>query len=58
MIQVGPFFTIDLDVDKMLVHELCGIGVFKAFPFHHMAPMTGSIADADQDGLAFLPGPL
>ena len=46
MIEVGAFFPVDLDVDKMLIHQACHSFVLKTFPFHHMAPMTGRITNA------------
>src|SRR5579863_5412276 len=49
VIQIRPLFPVDLDVDKMLIHEPRGIGILKAFSFHDMAPVTGRITDADQD---------
>jgi hypothetical protein len=58
MIEVGPFFAIDLDIDKMRVHVGRGILILKTFPLHYMTPVTGRIADADQDGFVFPLRPL
>ena len=43
VIEVGPFFTVDFNVDKMLVHQGRNLGVFKGFVLHDMAPMAGGI---------------
>src|SRR5690348_12656335 len=45
MIEVGSFFSIDLNIDKKLIHCFCGDLIFKALLFHYMAPMTGCVAN-------------
>jgi hypothetical protein len=52
-VKVGAFFTIHLDVNKMFVHERSGLFIFKGFVRHDMTPMTGGIADAEEDGFVF-----
>src|SRR5262249_9209451 len=56
MVQVGPFFPVDLDIDKMLIHEPGGRGILETFSFHHMTPMTSRISYAHQYGLVLRPG--
>ena len=55
MVQIGTLFAVNFDVDKMLIHESRGGFIFEAFPFHHMAPMTAGIANADQYKFVFTP---
>ena len=52
-IYVGPFFTIYFDVDVKTVHNFCDGRVFEAFMCHDMAPVTGGVADGEQNGLVF-----
>ncbi len=47
-IEIGPLFAIDFDVDEMLVHDGGGALVLERLVLHHMAPVTGGVADADQ----------
>ena len=49
-VDVGPLFAVDLHVHEPLVHGRSHLGVFEAFVRHHMAPVAGRIADAQQDG--------
>src|SRR5260221_2033689 len=56
MVEVGPFFPVDLDVDEMFVHETGRVRVFEAFSFHYMTPVTGGITDAYQNGLVLRTG--
>jgi hypothetical protein len=45
LIEVGPFFPIDLDVDEKLVH-MRGHGlVLERLVRHHMAPVARRVAD-------------
>ena len=47
-VDVGPFLAVDLDVDEEAVH-LCGrLLVLEGLVGHHMAPMAGRVADAEQ----------
>ena len=56
-IKVRPFFPIDLDANKFLVHDLRNCFVFEAFLLHHMAPVAGGVTNTEEDGLILLPGP-
>ena len=51
LVDVGPLFAIDLDVDEQVVHHRGGGVVLKALVRHHMAPVAGGIADREQDRL-------
>jgi hypothetical protein len=55
MVEVWAFFAVYLDVDEIFVHDGRRAFIFKAFAFHHMAPMAGSITDAYEDRLVFIP---
>ncbi len=48
-IQVRSLFTIHLDVDKVFVHQGSRSRIFERFMCHNVAPMAGSIADAQKD---------
>ena len=52
MIDVRTFFPVELDGDEMLFQKLADRLVFKRFPLHHMAPVAGAIANAQQDWFA------
>src|SRR5205814_7519681 len=41
LIEIGAFFTINLDVDEKLVHERGRFRIREALLIHNMAPMTG-----------------
>ena len=56
LIDVGPLFAIDFDVDEQLVHDARGGVVLKTFMRHHMAPVAGRIADREQDRFVVLFG--
>jgi hypothetical protein len=58
MVEIWPFFPVNLDVDEMIIHETGRIFVLKAFALHHMTPVAGGITNTDQDGFIFRPGPL
>src|SRR5687768_238054 len=38
MIEIWPFLAIDLDINKMLIHERRGRFIFETFSFHYMTP--------------------
>jgi hypothetical protein len=48
-IDVGTFFTVDLDTDKVLIDELSDLGIFKYLMFHYMAPMAAAVSDRDKN---------
>ena len=49
MVDVRPLLAIDLDVDEAGVHHRGGVGILEGFMRHHMAPVTGGVADGEQD---------
>ena len=51
LVDVRPLLAIDLDVDEQLVHHARGRLVLEAFVRHHVAPVTGRVADREQDRL-------
>ncbi len=53
-IDIRAFFAVDLDVDEARVHEGRDFFVLKGFPFHHVAPVAGRIADREKDWFPFL----
>ena len=55
-IEVRAFFAVDLDVDKVFVHQAGSGFVFKRFMGHHVAPVAGGVSDAQENRLVFLPG--
>ncbi len=57
-VQVGAFLAVNLDADEVLVHQPGDLRVFEALPRHDVAPVTGRVADAEQDGLVLAAGPL
>ena len=50
-VDVGSFFSIDFDVHEFLVHEARGFVVLERFVRHHVTPVAGGVADAQQDRL-------
>ena len=53
LVEVRPFLSVDLDVNEVLVHDLRDRRVLEGLVFHHMAPVTGGVSDAQQDQLVF-----
>ena len=51
LVEIGPLLAVDLDVDEQAVHHRRHLGILEAVVRHHMAPVTGRIADRQQDGL-------
>ena len=45
IVQVGAFFAIDFDANVVAIHQLSCRFIFKAFTFHHMAPVAGRVTD-------------
>src|SRR5579875_3721204 len=54
-INIRALFAVYLDADKMLIHEPRDLLVLEGLAFHHMAPVAGGVADAEQDGFIFGP---
>src|SRR5262245_6540172 len=50
LVEVWALLTVDLDIHKMPIHDLGdGFGL-EGFALHHMAPMAGGVANAEQNG--------
>ena len=47
-VDVGPLFTVDLDVDEVLVHRRCDLIVLEALVRHDMAPVARRVPDREQ----------
>ena len=50
-VDVRAFLTVYLDADKIPVQQCRNLVILKGFALHHMAPMTGRVADGEEDGL-------
>ncbi len=57
-VDVGPFLTIDLDVDEVLVHQSRRGRALERLVRHHVAPVAGAVADREEDGPLLSPGAL
>jgi hypothetical protein len=44
LVEIGAFFSIDFDVDEVLIHYCSGRAVVERLVRHHVAPVTGRIA--------------
>ncbi len=53
LVEVGPLLAIHLDVHEEAVHHRRHLRILEGFVGHDMAPVTGRIADGEQDRLAF-----
>ena len=56
-VNVRTFFSIDLDADKVTVQQGADLLVFETLDLHDVAPVTGGVADGEEDGFAFGLGP-
>ena len=54
LVHIGTLLAIYLYTDKIFVHYSRNFLIFKGFLFHHMAPVTGGIADTHNQRLVFL----
>ncbi len=53
LIHVRAFLPIHFDADKVRVEEGSHLRIFEGFALHHVAPMAGRVADAEEDRLVF-----
>src|SRR6266704_839166 len=53
IVNVRAFLAVNLDRDEMLVHQVGDLLVLKGLALHHVAPVAGGVADAEQDGFVF-----
>ena len=58
LVEVRPLFAIDLDGNEVAVHQRGGLRVFEGLAGHHVTPVAGAVADAQQDRLVFGAGAL
>jgi len=49
-VDVRTLLAVHLDVDEELVHQRRDLLVLEALVRHHVAPVAGAVADAQQDG--------
>ena len=56
VVDIGTFFSVDLDIHEVFVHELGDFRIGKALAFHDVAPVAAAVADREEDHLAFLAG--
>src|SRR3954466_874694 len=49
MVDVRPLLPVNLDVDEERVHHRCDLWILKALVGHDMAPVTGRVADREED---------
>ena len=54
MVNVWALFSVNFYADKMAIHELRNLTVFKAFALHYMAPMASGVADTEQQQFLLL----
>ena len=52
-VHVRPLLAVHLDADEMFVEKIADALVLERFAFHHVAPMAGGIADAQENRLVF-----
>ena len=50
-VEVRSYLTVHFDTNEFLIEYICRFGIFKGLVAHHMAPMTGSIANTEKNGL-------
>ncbi len=55
-VHVGALLAIHLDRHVMFVHQRGDRLVFKTLPLHHVAPVTGRVADREENGFVFQSG--
>ena len=54
-VQIRPLLAVDFNVDEVIVHDLGNGVVLKGLALHHVTPVAGRIADAQQDGFVLAP---
>ncbi len=56
VVHVGPLLAIDLDRDEVAVERAGDLRVLERLVLHDVAPVTGRVADREEDRLAFRAG--
>ena len=57
LIEIGPFLAVDLDRHEVVVQVARRRLVLERLAFHHVTPMAGRVADAQEDRPVEEPGP-
>lgn len=57
-VDIWALLAINFDADEVLIQEAGHFRVGEGFPFHHMAPMAGGVANGEEYGFILLPGAL
>ena len=55
-VNIRSFLLVHLDGDKVPIEKFRDFPIFKAFVRHHMTPMTGAVANTEENGLILLTG--
>ena len=58
LVEIRPLFAIDLDGNEVAIHQRGGLRIFEGLAGHHVTPVAGAVADAQQDRLVFGAGAL
>ena len=56
-VQIGTLLPVHLDADEVAVEQFRGGRIRERLPLHHVAPVAGGVADAQEDGLVLPRGP-
>src|SRR3546814_5826767 len=54
-VEIGPLLAVDFDVDETLVHQPGDALVLEPLMRHDVAPVTGGVADREDDRLVLAP---
>jgi len=57
-IEIRSHFAVYFDIDEPLIHDLGDRLILKRLLLHHMAPVAGGVANAEEDGLILLLRPV
>ena len=56
-VNIRPFLPVHLDGHKITVQDLRDLRILKALMGHHMAPVAGTVSDAQENRLVLFPCP-
>ena len=54
LVDIGTLLPVDLDRKEARVDDRRDLGILEGLVFHHVAPVAGGVADAEEDRLALL----
>ena len=57
VVEIGPLLPVHLDIHKRAIHQGGDGLVLERLPLHHMAPVAGRVADAEEDRRVLRLGP-